>query len=100
MPPSTDCSAGISCGGLRLPSDSRVASIGSRCVTDKAAVLHCVPLLNPCRRCLPHSPDRMLPVLPQGSRFLPGSPLPPVLTSTSQLRQLCLWPACPQFAQG
>ena len=42
MPPSTDCSAGISCGGFRLPSDPRVPSIESRCVTDKAAVLRCV----------------------------------------------------------
>lgn len=42
MPPRTDCSAGISCGGLRLPSELRVPSIESRCVTDKAAVLHCV----------------------------------------------------------
>ena len=46
MPPRTDCSAGMSWGGFRLPSDPRVPSIGSRCVTDKAAVLHCVPRRN------------------------------------------------------
>jgi hypothetical protein len=43
MPPSTDCSAGMSWGGFRLVSDPRVPSIESRCVTDKAAVLRCVP---------------------------------------------------------
>ncbi len=43
MPPRTDCSAGMSWGGFRLPSELRVPSIESRCVTDKAAVLHCVP---------------------------------------------------------
>lgn len=41
MPPRTDCSAGISCGGFRLPSELRVPSSESRCVTDKAAVLRC-----------------------------------------------------------
>ena len=40
MPPRTDCSAGISCGGFRLASDPRVASTGSRCAIDKVAVLH------------------------------------------------------------
>jgi hypothetical protein len=32
----------MSCGGFRRPSDPRVPSIESRCVTDKAAVLRCV----------------------------------------------------------
>jgi hypothetical protein len=52
MPPRTDCSAGMSCGGLRLPSELRVPSIESRCVTDKTAVLRYVPRRIPrSRRC-------------------------------------------------
>ncbi|GAA3270416.1 hypothetical protein AAU01_27840 [Paenarthrobacter aurescens] len=39
MPPSTDCSAGMSWGGFRLESEAREPSIESKCVTDKA-VLH------------------------------------------------------------
>ena len=51
MPPRTDCSAAMSCGGFRLASDPRVASTGSRCAIDKAAVLHlyraCGPVVHP-----------------------------------------------------
>jgi len=47
MPPRTDCSAGMSWGGFRLPSDPRVPSIVSRCATDKTAVLRCVPWRTP-----------------------------------------------------
>ena len=40
MPPRTDCSAAMSCGGFRLASDPLVDSTWSRCAIDKVAVLH------------------------------------------------------------
>ena len=71
MPPRTDCSAAMSCGGFLLASDPRVVSTGSRCAIDKAAVLtvyRARPGLPSCKRPRPEVPrSATRPDIPAGS---------------------------------
>ena len=98
MPPRTDCSAAISCGGFRLASDPRVVSTGSRCAIDKAAVLHLCRAWRPgdpsCSRQpttgsatrpgLPAGPDNQAP---GSGRRAPAGVIPTVHSFSTETRR-------------